>query len=133
MAKKKRAKSKTAKRKSAKSKSVKKKSAKTATRKRAATKRSKAKVAKRKTAKRKTTKRKVPPRRTKEDPCQRERDNRDRASDRVARLEEDLSGGDLPPDLQRRLEALLAQAQQRLRFLKQKLDECEAEHRPAKP
>jgi hypothetical protein len=127
----KRAKSKSAKKKSAKTakrKSAKKKSARTAASKRAASKRAKTKVAKRKTAKRK-----APPRRTKEDPCQRERDNRDRVFDQVQKLEKDLSDRDIPPDLRQRLEALLAQAQGRLTFLQKKLDECEAEHRPAKP
>jgi hypothetical protein len=106
-----------------KSKSGKKRSAKAAKRKRAASKRADSKRAKTKVAKRK-----VPERRTGDDPCQREREARDRVLEEIRSIEDALSDADIPDDIRKRLEERRRQKQGRLRFLQQKLDECEAKH-----
>jgi hypothetical protein len=128
MAKKRKIAKKTAKTKRAKKKSVKKTRARTAKAKRAAGKRTASKRAKA-GARRKATKRKVPPRR-REDPCQAERTARDRVSEEIGEIREQLSAFDIPDHVRKDLEELLQQKQGRLRFLQQQLDECEARHRP---
>jgi hypothetical protein len=93
-------------------------------------------VIKRKTAKKsakktsaKTAKTKVPTRGTREDPCQDERDARNRVAKEVDEIEASLSEPDIPADVREELEARLTQKRGRLGFLQRKLDECEAKHR----
>ena len=82
-------------------------------------------------AKTKITKPKVPARRrTEEDPCQRQRDARERVRKEISEIEAALSESDIPVDVRKELEARLRQKQGRLRFLQQQLDQCEAKHRP---
>jgi hypothetical protein len=115
----------------AKRKGAKKSSAKAARSKRVASKRSAGKRAKTKVAKRKTPKRTAPARTTREDPCQREREARDRVGEEINSIQDALGEPDIPDDVRKKLEQTLARKQGRLRFLQQRLDECEAKHTPA--
>jgi|RhiMethySRZTD1v2_1073278.scaffolds.fasta_scaffold00636_25 hypothetical protein len=117
--------------KGAKKKGGKKSAAKAAHSKRAASKRPAGKRAKTKAAKRKTSRRTAPARMTREDPCQREREARDRVLEEISGIQEQLSDFDIPDDIRKKLEALLSRKQGRLAFLQQQLDACEAKHRPA--
>ena len=110
------------------SKTAKKTSAKAAKSKRAKSKRATSKRAYSTGAKTTGAKRKVPARKTEEDACQHERDARDRVLEEIRSIEDQLSDFDIPDDTRRRLEELRRQKQERLRFLQQKLDECEAQH-----
>jgi hypothetical protein len=114
------------KRKTAKSKSAKKSSAKAAKSKGAASKRSVSKRAKTKIAKRKTTKRTI-----RADQCRQEREARDQVRDEIRDIHHQLDDFDIPDDTRKRLEELRSQKQERLVFLQQQLDECEAKHGPA--